>query len=83
MEKTPLLADTSSMSGAPHKKVADDRISRIEALELEEHELMQYKEKKVTWTQILGGSVGNILEWYDFAGVYISAVLTLHHLLSI
>lgn len=56
------------MSEATKKDDANFRISTIDPLELEEHELMQYKEKKVTWTQILGGSVGNILEWYDFAG---------------
>ena len=39
--------------------------------EIEEQDLMEYKQKHVTWTQIIGGSVGNILEWYDFAGITI------------
>ena len=38
---------------------------------IEQQELMQYTQKHVTWTQIIGGSVGNILEWYDFAGIII------------
>ena len=45
----------------------------------QEDELMQYKQKNVTWTQILGGSVGNILEWYDFAGQSIYILPNIMH----
>lgn len=38
-------------------------------MEIEEQDLLEYTQKHVTWTQIIGGSVGNILEWYDFAGI--------------
>eukprot|EP01084_Bolivina_argentea_P287461 493268_1 len=46
----------------------DEENKRITAMELDNtQELMKYAQKHVTWTQIIGGSIGNILEWYDFA----------------
>ena len=32
-----------------------------------EQQIHKEMQQDITWSQILGGSIGNILEWYDFA----------------
>lgn len=32
-----------------------------------EQQIHKEMHQDITWSQILGGSIGNILEWYDFA----------------
>lgn len=59
------------MANDPEADKEQIELSDKANMEIEQQELMEYTQKHVTWTQIIGGSVGNILEWYDFAGIII------------